>query len=140
MFLTKLNQGKFSSEVRVFIYFWILSSLGRSLFSGTLVHGVHRRLRGGQAAEALLETSPQSWQLYSALLVAARNRSSNPHHPGTTEGTTRGRGPRGRGRGRGGRGGGGGRGRGKRGANVAEAATGVEDVSNRFALLMSSDW
>lgn len=111
------------------------SSLGPSLYSGTLVHILHKRLKGGQAAEALLGAAPLSRQLYCTLLVAARNRSTKPQPPETTQERARGGGQRGRGRGRGG-----GRGRGARGAKVAESVMGMEDVSNRFALLMSSDW
>lgn len=109
------------------IYLLIHSSLGPSLYSGTLVHVLHRRLKGGQAAETLLGAAPLSSQLYCTLLVATRNRSSKPQPSATTQGRTRSRKHRGRGTG------------GDRGAKGAESVMGTEDVSNRFALLMNSD-
>ncbi|KAK5855191.1 hypothetical protein PBY51_005320 [Eleginops maclovinus] len=99
------------------------------LYSGTLVHGLLRFLKGGQAAESFIAGSSFSVHLYSSLLDAVRSRNSKSH-PSSTAG---GRGRRGGGRGRRGRGRGGG-GRGGRGVG-----RGSEEVNNRFALLMSDD-
>lgn len=104
-----------------------------SLFSGTLAHGLNTRLKGGQTSESLFSRAPLSRQLYSTLLEAARNCSSNthPHSSAATEGRMRGGGHRGRrGRGRG-------RGRGEGGARPPMA--GREELNNRFALLMSGE-
>lgn len=117
---------------------WIHSSFVSSLYSGTLVHILHGSLKGGQVAEALLGEAPLSWQLYCTLLVAVRNRSGKPQPAATTQERTRGGRHQGRGRGRG-RGNGVGRGRG-RGGREAKSVMRMEDVSNRFALLMNSDW
>ncbi|KAK1880391.1 Protein asteroid like 1 [Dissostichus eleginoides] len=101
------------------------------LYSGTLVHGLLRYLKGGQAAESLLAGGSFSVHLYSSLLDAVRSRDSKTHPSSSAAGRGRrgggrGRRERGRGRGRGGRGGrGGGR--------------GSEEINNRFALLMSED-
>ncbi|XP_059205521.1 protein asteroid homolog 1 [Centropristis striata] len=99
------------------------------LYSGTLVHGLIRYLKGGRAAETLLAGGSLSGQLYSSLLDAVRNCSSKPHSSSSAAGRRKrggGRGRRGRGRGGGGRGGrGGGR--------------GSEEINNRFALLMSEE-
>ncbi|XP_033950116.1 single-strand DNA endonuclease ASTE1 [Pseudochaenichthys georgianus] len=99
------------------------------LYSGTLVHGLLRYLKGGQAAESLLAGGSFSVHLYSSLLDAVRSRDSKTHPSSSAAGRGKrggGRGRRERGRGRGGRGGrGGGR--------------GSEEINNRFALLMSED-
>ncbi|XP_034561416.1 protein asteroid homolog 1 isoform X2 [Notolabrus celidotus] len=113
------------------------------LFSGTLVHGLLRHLKGGRAPESLLSGGFLSGQLYSCLLDAVRNCSSkaNPSSLAAgTRGRSRGRGGgRGQGRrGRGGGGGGGGGGRG-RGRGARGGGRGTEEVNNRFALLMSEE-
>ncbi|KAL3043970.1 hypothetical protein OYC64_003749 [Pagothenia borchgrevinki] len=101
------------------------------LYSGTLVHGLLRYLKGGHAAESILAGGSFSVHLYSSLLDAVRSRDSKTHPSSSAAGRgKRGGGrvrrERGRGRGRGGRGGrGGGR--------------GSEEINNRFALLMSED-
>ncbi|XP_070840214.1 single-strand DNA endonuclease ASTE1 [Chaetodon trifascialis] len=95
------------------------------LFSGTLVHGLLRYLKGGRAAESLVVGGSLSGQLYSSLLDAVRNCSSKPHPSSSAAGRRK----RGGGRGRQGRGGGG------RGAwGVGRS---MEEINNRFALLMS---
>lgn len=101
------------------------------LFSGTLVHGLLRHLKGGQPAEALLVGSPFSSQLFFSLLDAVRNCSSKSHPPSAAAGRRR----RGGGRGRRGRGGGGRGARGSRGGG----GRGTEEINNRFALLMSEE-
>ncbi|XP_036949885.1 protein asteroid homolog 1 isoform X2 [Acanthopagrus latus] len=100
------------------------------LFSGTLVHGLLRHLKGGQPAEALLVGSPFSRQLFFSLLDAVRNCSSKSHPPSAAAGRRRGGG-----RGRRGRGGGGRGARGSRGGR----GRGTEEINNRFALLMSKE-
>lgn len=97
------------------------------LFSGTLVHGLLRYLKGGQTAESLVAGGSFSGQLYSSLMDAVRNCSSRSHPSSSAAG----RGKRGRGRGRRGRGG---RGRGARGGG-----RGAEEMNNRFAFLMSEE-
>ncbi|XP_029298556.1 protein asteroid homolog 1 [Cottoperca gobio] len=97
------------------------------LYSGTLVHGLLRYLKGGRAAESLLAGGSFSRQLYSSLLDTVRNCSSKTH-PSSSAAARRkrggGQGRRGVGGGeRGGRGGGG----------------GTEEINNRFALLMSDE-
>ncbi|KAM7373085.1 hypothetical protein PAMP_007965 [Pampus punctatissimus] len=99
------------------------------LFSGTLVHGLLRYLKGGRAAESLLTGGSLSGHLYSSLLDAVRSCSSKAHPSSSAAG----RGRRGRGRGRGRRGRGGGR------RGVAGGGRGTEEINNRFALLMSED-
>ncbi|KAG7501433.1 hypothetical protein JOB18_049599 [Solea senegalensis] len=96
------------------------------LFSGTLVHGLLRYLKGGGDAESLLAGGSLSGQLYSSLLDAVKNCSSKAH----TSSSAAGRGRRGKGRGRRGRGGGG---RGARGGGQ-----GIEEI-NRFSLLMKEE-
>lgn len=120
-----------------FCIFVALFSLPLSLrlFSGTLVHGLVRYLKGGRNAESLLPGGSLSAQLYSSLLNAMRNCSSKATHSSSESGRRgrgRGQGGRGRGRGRRGRGGRGGRGAqgGGRDAN---------EINNRFALLMSEE-
>lgn len=118
-----------------FCIFVALFSLPLSLrlFSGTLVHGLVRYLKGGRNAESLLPGGSLSAQLYSSLLNAMRNCSSKATHSSSESGRRgRGRGQGGRGRGRRGRGGRGGRGAqgGGRDAN---------EINNRFALLMSEE-
>lgn len=98
------------------------------LYSGTLVHGLLRYLKGGRPAESLLVGGYLSGQLYSCLLDAVKNCSSKSHHSSSAAG---GRRRRGGGRGRRGRGG---RGRGARGGGRV-----TEDINNRFAFLMSEE-
>uniref|UniRef100_UPI0037E83DBC single-strand DNA endonuclease ASTE1 n=1 Tax=Semicossyphus pulcher TaxID=241346 RepID=UPI0037E83DBC len=102
------------------------------LFSGTLVHGLLRYLKGGSAPESFLSWGSLSGQLYSCLLDAVRNCSSRTHPSSSAAGRRR-RGGGGRGR----RGRGGGRGGGRRGA--WGGGRGVEEMNNRFALLMSEE-
>uniref|UniRef100_A0A3Q0SB64 Asteroid homolog 1 n=1 Tax=Amphilophus citrinellus TaxID=61819 RepID=A0A3Q0SB64_AMPCI len=97
------------------------------LFSGTLLHGLVRYLKGGRAAESLLSGGCLSGQLYSSLLDAVRNCSSKA----TRSSSESGRRGRGRGRGRRGRRGGG------RGAQGGERD--AKEINNRFALLMSEE-
>lgn len=99
------------------------------LYSGTLVHGLLRYLKGGRPAESLLVGGYLSGQLYSCLLDAVKNCSSKSHHSSSAAGGGRRR--RGGGRGRRGRGG---RGRGARGGGRV-----TEDINNRFAFLMSEE-
>ncbi|XP_029920252.1 protein asteroid homolog 1 [Myripristis murdjan] len=100
------------------------------LFSGTLVHGLLRSLNGGHPAESFLPGGSRSAQLYRCLLDAVNSCSSKAHSSTQSAKRRRGnrRGGRGRGRGRGGRGGGGGGG---------ERET--DEMSNKFALLMSEE-
>lgn len=113
-----------------FCIFVALFSLPLSLrlFSGTLVHGLVRYLKGGRDAESLLPGGSLSAQLYSSLLKAVRNCSSKATHSSSESGR------RGRGRGRGGRGR---RGRGGRGAQGG--GRDANEINNRFALLMSEE-
>ncbi|XP_068432003.1 single-strand DNA endonuclease ASTE1 isoform X2 [Clinocottus analis] len=97
------------------------------LYSGTLVHGLLKYLKGGRAAESLLGVS-MSGPLYSSLLETVRNCSSKTHPSSSAAG----RGKRGGGRGRRGRGG---RGRG----GVERGGRRTEDINNRFTLLMSEE-
>ncbi|KAG7245015.1 hypothetical protein INR49_023581 [Caranx melampygus] len=69
------------------------------LFSGTLVHGLLKYIKGGRAAESLLAGGPLSGQAYSSLMDAVRKCSSKAHPSSSAPG----RGRRGRGRGRRGR-------------------------------------
>uniref|UniRef100_A0A3B4FK35 Protein asteroid homolog 1-like n=1 Tax=Pundamilia nyererei TaxID=303518 RepID=A0A3B4FK35_9CICH len=102
------------------------------LFSGTLVHGLVRYLKGGRNAESLLPGGSLSAQLYSSLLNAVRNCSSKATHSSSESGR------RGRGRGRGGRGRGR-RGRGGRGRGAQGGGRDANEINNRFALLMSEE-
>uniref|UniRef100_I3J107 Asteroid homolog 1 n=1 Tax=Oreochromis niloticus TaxID=8128 RepID=I3J107_ORENI len=102
------------------------------LFSGTLVHGLVRYLKGGRDAESLLPGGSLSAQLYSSLLNAVRNCSSKATHSSSESGR------RGRSRGRGGRGRGR-RGRGGRGRGAQGGGRDANDINNRFALLMSEE-
>ncbi|XP_026155501.1 protein asteroid homolog 1 [Mastacembelus armatus] len=97
------------------------------LFSGTLVHGLFRYLKGGRSAESLLPMGSLSGKLYSTLLDAVRKCSSKADPSSSAAGRRK----RGRGRGRRGRGGGG------RGA--WGGWQGVEEIDNRFALLMNEE-
>ncbi|XP_037331003.2 protein asteroid homolog 1 [Pungitius pungitius] len=97
------------------------------LFSGTLVHGLLGYLKGGRAAESLLVEGSTSGSLYALLLDTVRSCSSRTNPPPSAAGRGRrggGRGRRGRGRGGGGRGG---------------RERGIEEINNRFALLMSDE-
>ncbi|XP_076005885.1 single-strand DNA endonuclease ASTE1 [Genypterus blacodes] len=94
------------------------------VFSGTLVHGLLRCLKGGRPAESLLAGGSFSGQLYSSLLDAVKNCSSKGQPSSSASGRRKRGGRRGRrGRGRGGRG----------------AAGGTGELSNKFALLMSEE-
>ncbi|XP_074468858.1 single-strand DNA endonuclease ASTE1 [Sebastes fasciatus] len=99
------------------------------LYSGTLVHGLLKYLKGGGAAESLLAGGHLSGQLYSSLLGAVRNCSFKTHPSSSAAG--------GRNRGRGGGRGRRGRGRGGRGGRGAGRGTG--EINNRFSLLMSDE-
>uniref|UniRef100_A0A3P9HWN5 Asteroid domain-containing protein n=1 Tax=Oryzias latipes TaxID=8090 RepID=A0A3P9HWN5_ORYLA len=100
------------------------------IFSGSLVHGLLRYLKGGKPAESLLTEGSLYRQFYVILLDAVRNCSIKAN-PRSSASNRRGRGRRGRQRGgRGARGGG-------RGAHGG--GRGAEDISNRFALLMSEE-
>lgn len=97
------------------------------LFSGSLAHGLLRYLKGGGTAESLLAGGSFSGQLYGSLLSSVNNCrfKANPSSSSSGSGRrSRGQGRRGRGRG--------GRGRGAQGWS-----TGVDEMSNRFSLLMS---
>uniref|UniRef100_A0A3B3TKU2 Asteroid homolog 1 n=1 Tax=Poecilia latipinna TaxID=48699 RepID=A0A3B3TKU2_9TELE len=97
------------------------------LFSGTLVHGLFRYLKGGWPVESLLPGGSLSGQLCFCLLDAVKDCSlkANPSSFGS--------GKKNRGRGRRGRGGRGGRGWSRGGGR------GSEEINNRFALLMSEE-
>uniref|UniRef100_A0A3B4ZR03 Protein asteroid homolog 1-like n=1 Tax=Stegastes partitus TaxID=144197 RepID=A0A3B4ZR03_9TELE len=97
------------------------------LFSGTLVHGLVRSLKGGRAAESLLSGGSFAVQLYSSLLDAVRKCSTKANPSSAASGRKRGRG---RGRGRRGRGGGG---------RGAQAGGRDDEMNNRFSLLMSEE-
>ena len=96
------------------------------LYSGTLVHGLLRYLKRGQAAESLLAGGSFSVHLYSSLLDAVRSRDSKTHPSSSAAG----RGKRGGGRGRRER---------ERGRGRGIGGRGSEEINNRFALLMSED-
>lgn len=95
------------------------------LFSGTLVHGVLRCLKGGWSVESLLPVGSLSGQLCFCLLDAVKDCSFKANPSCTKSGKKRGRG-----RGRRGRGG---RGQSQGGGGVSE------EINNRFALLMSEE-
>ncbi|XP_034017071.1 protein asteroid homolog 1 [Thalassophryne amazonica] len=97
------------------------------LFSGTLVHGLLRNLRGGRAAESLLPQGSMSGQLYSILLDAVRSCSSKPNPSSSASGRRKKGGHRGR------------RGRGRGGKAAGGGARGTEEINNRFSLLMSEE-
>ncbi|XP_054914781.1 protein asteroid homolog 1 [Poeciliopsis prolifica] len=99
------------------------------LFSGTLVHGVFRYLKGGRPVESLLPGGSLSGQLCFSLLDAVKDCSLKANLSSFGSGKTR----RGRGRGRRRRGGRGGRGQSQGGGRVSE------EINNRFALLMSDE-
>ncbi|KAG8005161.1 Protein asteroid-like protein 1 [Nibea albiflora] len=99
------------------------------LYSGTLVHGLLRYLKGGRPPESLLVGGYLSGQLYSCLLDAVKNCSSKSHHHSSSTAGRRRRGGSGRGR----------RGRGGRGRGARGGGRETEDVNNRFALLMSEE-
>lgn len=112
--------------MRTFIVYNLFASLYLRvfrLFSGTLVHGFVRFLKGGQDVECLLGGAPSIRRLFFSLLDAVRNCSGKIHPASSARGGKK----RGRGQGRRGRGVGG---RGARG--------GPEEL-NRFALLMSEE-
>ncbi|XP_072226228.1 single-strand DNA endonuclease ASTE1 [Leuresthes tenuis] len=95
------------------------------LFSGTLVHGLLRYLKGGRAAESLLPGGSLSGQLYLCLMEAVRDCGFKTNPSSSASGKKR------RGRGRGGR---------RRGGRGAQGGgRGDEEINNRFALLMSEE-
>ncbi|XP_043994309.1 protein asteroid homolog 1 isoform X1 [Gambusia affinis] len=96
------------------------------LFSGTLVHGLFRYLKGGSPVESLLPGGSLSGQLCFCLLDAVKDCSLKANPSGFGLGKKK----RGRGRGRRGRGG---RGQSQGGGRVSE------EINNRFALLMSEE-
>ncbi|KAK2830279.1 hypothetical protein Q5P01_018210 [Channa striata] len=98
------------------------------LFSGTLVHGLLRYLKGGRTAESLLAGGSLCGQLYYSLLDAVRDCSSKADLSSASTGRRK----RGGGRGRRGRRGGG---RGARGGGQGAS----EEINNRFALLMNEE-
>lgn len=59
------------------------------LYSGTLVHGLIKYLKGGRAAESLLAGGSLSGQLYVSLLEAVWNCSSKTHHSSSAAGRDR---------------------------------------------------
>uniref|UniRef100_A0A3B5A4F5 Protein asteroid homolog 1-like n=1 Tax=Stegastes partitus TaxID=144197 RepID=A0A3B5A4F5_9TELE len=61
------------------------------LFSGTLVHGLVRSLKGGRAAESLLSGGSFAVQLYSSLLDAVRKCSTKANPSSAASGRKRGR-------------------------------------------------
>ncbi|XP_056154811.1 protein asteroid homolog 1 [Lampris incognitus] len=95
------------------------------LFSGSLVHGLLRSLRGGRTPESFLVGGTLSQQLYCALLDAVKINNSDTPRSSSASGGRKRSGHRGRRRGGGGRGGGG---RGDRGS---------EELNNKFALLLN---
>ncbi|XP_023133856.2 protein asteroid homolog 1 [Amphiprion ocellaris] len=97
------------------------------LFSGTLVHGLLRCLKGGRPAESLLSGGSFAVHLYFSLLGAVMNCSFKANPSSSASGRKK----RGRGRGRRGRGGGG---RGAQGGGRD-----AQEINNRFALLMSEE-
>lgn len=102
------------------------------LFSGTLVHGLFRYLKAGQAAESLLPGGTLAAQLYCPLLAAARKCSYKiQQQQRSSAGAKR---NRGRQRGRQGRGG---CERGGRGA--CRGRGGIRELGNMFATLMNDD-
>ncbi|XP_010871647.1 protein asteroid homolog 1 [Esox lucius] len=96
------------------------------LFSGTLVHGLVGRLRGGCSPESVLAADLFSLQLYRSLLAALESCTLNRLNSSSGMKRSGGRG-RGRGKGRGG-----GRARG-------EKAPVSQEINNRFALLMAEE-
>lgn len=106
-------------------------SLCPRLFSGTLVHGLFRYLKAGQAAESLLPGGTQAAQLYCPLLAAARTCSSQIQQH-SSAGARSNRGGQRRGRQ--------GRGRCQRGGRGACRGGGdSRELSNMFAALMNDD-
>ncbi|XP_045076476.1 protein asteroid homolog 1-like [Coregonus clupeaformis] len=95
------------------------------LFSGSLVHGLVGRLRGGCSPESVLAAAPLSGHIYRSLLAALENCTLNTL-PSSSGRRKRGNGRRGRGRGRG-------RGGGEGGAPSSQ------EINNRFALLMTEE-
>ncbi|XP_045565177.1 protein asteroid homolog 1 [Salmo salar] len=84
------------------------------LFSGSLVHGLVGRLRGGCSPESVLAAAPLSGHIYRSLLAALENCTLNTLPSGRRK----------RGRGGGGRRGG---------------APSSQEINNRFALLMTEE-
>lgn len=96
------------------------------LFSGTLVHGLVKYLKGGRAPESLLRKSSLSEHLYSSLLDAVNKCMFKGHPESSASGRGRRRGHRG-----------------KRdrvpGAGSGQGNKAMEGMNNRFALLMSEE-
>ncbi|XP_024152354.1 protein asteroid homolog 1 [Oryzias melastigma] len=93
------------------------------IFSGSLVHGLLRYLNGGRPAESLLTEGCFYRRLYTILLDAVRDCGIRAN-PRSSASSRRRRGRRGGHRG----------GRGARGGG-----RGAEEITNRFALLMSEE-
>ncbi|XP_017281905.1 protein asteroid homolog 1 [Kryptolebias marmoratus] len=91
------------------------------LFSGTLVHGLHRLLKTGWAAESLMPGGSLSGRLFSCLLKAVRDCSFKANPSSLPSRKKR----RGRGRGRRGRGG--------------RETQDVDELNNKFTLLMCEE-
>lgn len=105
-------------------------SLCPRLFSGTLVHGLFRYLKAGQAAESLLPGGTLAAQLYWPVLAAVGKCSSKVQQHSSAGA----RGKRGQQRGRQGRG------RCERGGRGAHRGRGgTRELSNMFAALMNDD-
>lgn len=100
------------------------------LFSGTLVHGLFRYLKVGQAAESLLPGGTLAAQLYWPLLAAVRKCSSKIQQHSSAGARSK----RGRQRGRQGRGG---CQRGGRGA--CSGRGGTRELGNMFAALLNDE-
>lgn len=111
----------------MYFVIWLPSFLFFRLFTGTLVHGLNRYLKGGQAPESLLGGGSLSGQLYSSLLDAVRNSSSKTHLSASAAQRRK----RGGGRGR--------RGRGRGGRGARTGGRGTEEINNKFALLMNEE-
>ncbi|XP_038821820.1 protein asteroid homolog 1 [Salvelinus namaycush] len=90
------------------------------LFSGSLVHGLVGRLRGGCSPESVLAAAPLSGHIYHSLLAALEDCM-----PNTLPSSSSGRRKRGRGGGEKG---------GRRGG-----APSSQEINNRFALLMTEE-
>uniref|UniRef100_A0A3P9KS65 Asteroid domain-containing protein n=1 Tax=Oryzias latipes TaxID=8090 RepID=A0A3P9KS65_ORYLA len=93
------------------------------IFSGSLAHGLLTYLKGGKPAESLLTEGSFYRQLYVILLDAVRNCNIKAN-PRSSASNKRRRGRRGRQRG---------------GRGALGGGKGAEEISNRFALLMSEE-
>uniref|UniRef100_A0A4W5PCP7 Asteroid domain-containing protein n=1 Tax=Hucho hucho TaxID=62062 RepID=A0A4W5PCP7_9TELE len=90
------------------------------LFSGSLVHGLVGRLRGGCSPESVLAAAPLSGHIYRSLLAALDNCTLN-----TLPSSSSGRRKRGRGGG-------------EKGGRRGGAPT-SQEINNRFSLLMTEE-